>query len=192
MTIHSSLARPADPDQTTSTRPHSSWIRPARIGWILTLVVTLALFVAGVPVIFSQLDAPCFVATCARWQLSPGQVASLGQLGLTLRFYSIFYLTTEALLVLAWCAIASLLVWRKSDDPMALFAPFALTAFGGGVFVDTLAALGATGGGWWWAVTIHKVAGSVALLGFFYLFPNGSFVPGWTRWAALGWAGWVA
>jgi hypothetical protein len=41
---------------------------------------------------------------------------------------------------------------------------------------------------WWWPFTFLQCLGTTSLFVFFYLFPDGRFVPRWTRWAALLWA----
>ncbi len=89
---------------------------------------------------------------------------------------------------LVFFAVAAVIFWRRSDDWMALFAAIMLVAFGGNVFIDTKHALADGSPVWFWPVTFMDFLGSTALFVFFYLFPDGRFVPRWTRWAALGWA----
>jgi hypothetical protein len=43
---------------------------------------------------------------------------------------------------------------------------------------------------WWPPVAILNFLGSASFGLFLYLFPNGRFVPGWTRWVAFGWLAW--
>jgi hypothetical protein len=83
--------------------------------------------------------------------------------------------------------VAALIFWRKSDDRMALFASFFLVALGAS-FPDVPNALAATYPLWRLPITFVSALGLPSLTIFFFLFPNGRFVPKWTRWVASGFA----
>lgn len=170
--------------------PSFTLLQLARLGWVIALVGTLAVFAAGVPIVDEQLRSFCEGSDCTGVQLAARYAPVLAQLGLTLRAYAIGVLVLEVLTLLGWCAIACLIVLRRPDDPMALFAALALVTFGGTVFPTPVAALLAAGGAWWLPVSFLQFVGSASLLTFFYLFPDGHFVPPWTSWAALGWMAW--
>src|SRR5215213_3864085 len=69
---------------------------------------------------------------------------------------------------------------------MALFSAFMFVVFGGAALTSgvpqTLAAAHPT---LWFPVHLLDYLGQVAFVTFFYLFPNGRFVPRWTRWLAI-------
>lgn len=163
------------------------WLLLARIGWVVLVVATLALFVGGAPGFFAELQRPCTGAECERWLLSPEQARGLESLGFSLGFYAAYKVALEALFVLSFCVVATVIFWRCSYDRMALFAAIMLVAFGGNTFIDTHRALDLGSPIWWWLDTFMAVLGSAMLFLFFYLFPDGKFIPRWTRWAALGW-----
>jgi hypothetical protein len=83
-------------------------------------------------------------------------------------------------------ALAWLLFWRKRDDRMALFVSFYLLAFGAVLagpleMLDTLipgASAVATD-------ILQPVLFTSPTIALFALFPNGRFVPLWTRWLVL-------
>jgi hypothetical protein len=86
--------------------------------------------------------------------------------------------------------VASVIFWRRSNDPMALLVATMLVVWGplNGPFVLTPSAtermylaLQATLG------SLVTFVGYMAWMLFFYLFPSGRFVPRWTRWLALCW-----
>ena len=83
-------------------------------------------------------------------------------------------------------AVAALIFWRKSDDLMALLASFCLVALGGS-FPDIPATLAALHPAWHVPVTLisEGVIGFPSLILFFFLFPDGRFVPRWTRWIVI-------
>jgi len=151
------------------------------------VISTLGLFVVGVPGFFAELQEACAGATCDRWLLSPEQARGLEASGLSLGFYAVYKIALEAIFVLSFCVMATVIYWRRSNDRMALFAAITLVTFGGNAFIDTKHALAEGSTVWFWPVTFMDFLGSTVLFVFFYLFPDGRFVPRWTRWAALGW-----
>jgi signal transduction histidine kinase len=70
---------------------------------------------------------------------------------------------------------------------MALLVSFALLTFGATTFSGLMGALVATHPVWRIPVDCIAYAGSVAFTLFLYTFPDGRFVPSWTRWLALLW-----
>src|SRR3990172_803314 len=92
----------------------------------------------------------------------------------------------------AWLAWAILVVAlfvfaRRSDDWLALFVAFTLVTFGLATGPESLDQLAAGYPAWWLPVQFILFIGSVSILIFFYFFPNGQFVPRWTRWLAILW-----
>jgi hypothetical protein len=87
-------------------------------------------------------------------------------------------------------AVAALIFWRRSDDRMALFASLALLTFGTATFTFTMAALTEQYPAWEVPVAFFHFLGAASFGLFLYLFPDGRFVPRWTRWVALVWIAW--
>jgi signal transduction histidine kinase len=146
----------------------------------------VTLFVAGIPVIGAEMLTICDGPTCYRWQPTSQLATELAGLGMPLAINAVYKIGLEALFVLCWCVIATVLVWRRSREPMALFAAFMLVTFGGVTYTDTIRALVSSSPLWWWPRTILACFGWASLFVFFYLFPDGRFVPRWTRLAAFG------
>ena len=170
----------------------SRWLPLARAVWVAVLALTLGLFVAGIPVIAAQLRVPCAGTGCYRWQPSPQIAIELAVRGLPPGFYVVYKIALEALLIGGFCLIATVIIRRGADEPMALLAAFMLVTFGGATFVDTIRALGLSAPLWWWPRTILACLGWMTLFVFFFLFPDGRFVPRWTRWAAISWCAFIA
>src|SRR5262249_46383747 len=108
------------------------------------------------------------------------------QLGLSLDT-ALWYAAFIASAVTLGCLIvAALIVRRRSDDWMALFV--SLWCVSQGVMFsspqDTLVAVHPV---WHWPLTFLTLWNRAALLLIAYLFPNGQFVPRWTRWPAVLW-----
>jgi signal transduction histidine kinase len=85
-------------------------------------------------------------------------------------------------LTFAFCVVGAVIFWRRSDDWMALLAASFLVLQVGEA--PTLA-LAAAHPAWWFPVDLLGVLAVAAFILFFYLFPDGRFVPHWTRWIAV-------
>jgi hypothetical protein len=84
-----------------------------------------------------------------------------------------------------WFAVSLVLFWRKSSDRAILVFSILLVLTGGVVFPPIPFAL-VNYGAWWVLVWVLYVLAAV-MLSFGYTFPDGRFIPGFTRWLALGW-----
>jgi hypothetical protein len=116
-------------------------------------------------------------------------VQALKEIGLSANFYAAYFVALLVVTSLAFAAVGALIFWRKSEDRMALFGAFMLLVFGGAAFTSDLPqALAAAHPAFWFPVYFLDYVGQVSFTIFFYLFPNGRFVPRWTRWLAVVWA----
>jgi len=97
-------------------------------------------------------------------------------------FYATYIIVFIIVFAFGYCAVGAVLFWRKSDDRMALFASFTLVTFPL-AFTEVLATLPPS---WWLPVQFVSFLGSICFVLFFYLFPNGQFVPRWMRWLSIG------
>ena len=97
-------------------------------------------------------------------------------------------LVTTITLVLetsVWFAVGLVLFWRKSSDRAILLFSVALVLtplF----FIPRLPGALYTHGAWWVPTDLLASLASCSLI-VWYTFPDGRFVPGLTRWLALGW-----
>ncbi len=156
----------------------------ARTIWTGVAVVTLVLFVAGIPAEFAQFRSVC-TDECADRQLSLEALRNLQALGLSKELYAAYAVALDVVFASVYAAVAALIFWRRPDDRMALFVSLALLTFGTATFADTTSMLAAQYPVWRLPVAFLQSLGSVAFGLFLYLFPNGRFVPSWTRWVAL-------
>jgi len=147
------------------------------------VTLLLLLFIAGIPVILEGLRTVCMGRACEQWQPAPGDLTALHDLGLTIGAWAVSFVVLDALLLLTFCTVATVLVWRNPRDPMARFCAFMLLGLGVN-FSLTIGAAGSHTALWWWPVHLTQLLSLVSLIIFFYLFPDGHFVPRWTRWLA--------
>jgi signal transduction histidine kinase len=160
---------------------HGRLLTVARAAWIVVTVIAVGLFVAGLPGLYEDYRT---------LSIYPGErdIAreNLAQLGISLDLYAAYLLSLVVILAVVWCTFAVLLFWRKSDDRMALFVALMFVLFGTTFASDIkgseLPILPSVGD---WFINLLEFLALASLLVFFYLFPNGRFVPRWTRWLAV-------
>lgn len=173
---------------TSSQRIPRRWLPAARVGWLVLAVLAIGFYLASLPTAFVYLQTPCASTPCLDLQLTPANVAALQAQGISTSFYATYFISLFSLVALVYTAIAGLIFWRQSADPMALFGSLTLLLFGTAVANDApSSALVAVHPALWLPVHFIQALGEVSFVFFLYLFPTGRFAPRWTGWLALGW-----
>ncbi len=181
-----------DRPEPADTRLHGRRLLLARAAWLVIAALSLGLFIAGLPAEFAQLQVVCPTMPCMSDQLPPAGSGALQDLGLAPGIYAAYGVALEVAFAIVYVAVAALIFWRTSTDRFALFTALALLTFGTATFPATMYyALAAAHPAWWPAVAGLNFLGSAAFSLFLYLFPDGRFVPRWTRWVALAWVAWL-
>jgi hypothetical protein len=161
------------------THLHGRWLLLARIVWFTLVVLILSIYIARLPDYFTELQTVCRLAPCSYSQLSSDTVVALQHFGLSVGSYATFMVALATLVALAFFGTGGFIFWRKSDDWMALL--FALICVIGGTMpvLWTVATSHSV-----WRLPVSFVTELLLLLFFlaFILFPDGRFVPRWTRW----------
>lgn len=148
----------------------------ARLAWLLICSSATLAFLAALPARWTLLTNP-----------SSTNTANLAALGLTPTFFAAYSIFWELVMVVPNIIVGLIIFRRCGEQRIALFTSLVLIVFNvaNGTLTPTLRAL----------LGIHPALDLlqhmlefIAWYGFalfFYLFPTGRFVPGWTRWAAL-------
>jgi hypothetical protein len=159
----------------------------ARSGWLALAALTVALYVTGVWVWIGQVRGPCPPDVCIHGQVPQAVQRAFAALHLSVSFYSWYGLGRNVLFAAGFAAVAALLFWRRSHDPLALFVSLALVLFALASFESglLLAALVVVGPGWGLPVAILSYLGELAFGIFVAVFPDGRFVPRWSRLALV-------
>jgi hypothetical protein len=146
------------------------------VAWVAVAVATLGAFVAGVPVRYARLAHP-----------TEGVRAALAEVGIPPGGYALYTLGLDAIFVSVFAAVAGVIFWRRSHDPMALLVATMLVIWGtlNGLFVATPGAIMGMNPIVDAVLQLLTFVGYITWMLFFYLFPSGHFVPSWTRWLAL-------
>ena len=115
-------------------------------------------------------------------QLTLADVHTLQAWNLSLDFYATFMVVVSLLFQFSYAVMGVLLFWRRSDSRIALFTSFALMMLPFGFANLTLQALPSN---WSWLISSLSALGNASLLLCGFIFPDGQYVPRWTRWLAL-------
>lgn len=181
-----STTRDVGPPSTTTLR--GMWCIAARGVWAIFTILAISLCFAGVPTRFHQLQRPAMtVFEHNLQQLVPDEQFALLSFGMTLRGYAVFMTVVEVGFALVFFGVAIVLFWRKSDDWVVLFVSLTLTAVGA-TLPGLAYQLTRSYPFWGLPVNIIQAIGTGCWLILFFLFPDGRFVPRWTRWVAGLWA----
>jgi hypothetical protein len=162
------------------------WLFVARVLWGSVALLTVGLCVYIIPSEFARLQSPCSGVVSCNWliRLTAEDVRELGKLGPSVDSFAAYFVSLEALItVVAPIAVGAIIFWRRSDDRMAFLVSLVLLTYWTGIaFPHHLLNLPR-----FWEVSAEVVVfiGEAAILLFFYVFPDGHFVPRWSRWIAL-------
>ena len=175
------------------TALRGGWLLLARVAWVAVAITALAIALFSVPSSFELYRTVCTAApeVCTQgavWQPTPEGVRALRDVGLSLDAYALLNVAIDKIGDLVWFAVGALIFLRRSDDRMALLTSLFLITFGT-LAIDTTDAetLISSQPAWWLPVRGVEIVGQVCGTLFFLLFPNGRFVPRWTRWLAVAW-----
>ncbi len=173
------------PTEVTESRERHSyarvprrWLLLARGVWLALVLLTLAIFGASLPVYLAQLHTPCAGSACTYLQLSPEQVELLKGLGLSTSDYATYTIALTLAIMVVCLVVSTLIVWRRSNDRMALLVALMLVTTGP-IFVTTTVPESSP-------LQVPNECLYFLFLALlvlvFLLFPSGQFVPRWTRW----------
>ena len=160
-----------------------------RIAWVILAIVVLGLDAAGIPYGYANYASLCTqgAKVCAEdGLLTPEGARELGELGISRSFYAAYQgVGVETVFTLVCFAVAAVIFLRRSDERMALFTSYVLLLFGGAGAAGTMRALAEAHPVFWFPTTLLDYVSQVCFGIFFYLFPDGRFVPRWTRWLVV-------
>lgn len=153
---------------------HGKWLTLARTAWVLFAVFYIAAYLVTIPITLSE--TPQFTSqtdgiTQAEF------LTELAQLGISPDGYIIYSQWLGVVVPLLYIALGLYIFWRKSGDLMALLTSSVLIAFLSPF--STLARLNAI---WTLPGTVSDVTITIITVLWFFIFPDGHFVPRWTRW----------
>ena len=181
-------------DQDAPLRLRGGSLALGRVLYVGLLLLCLALFALSLWIIFGNGVASCDSPPNAEWTYCDDFRQAQAQLGLTLAMYEGYFLVLRIIASLPLLGLSLALVWRRSEELRVLLLAGLLAVAG-----PWMTPLWLWGGHWLresTPVPVLRMAAdllSFLLSGggllFFYLFPDGRFVPRWSRWLAPAWLG---
>jgi len=177
----------ADPRNEVDTLLHGHWLVIARVVWIALIFLTLGVLVVLLPAYFAQLRTVCTGGICPSAQLNADTVQTIQEFDLSVGVYAAFNFALTIASISVCFAVAGVIYWRKSEDWMALLVALGLVLVG---TVNVTYVVQQSGSAWRLLALVLNVLSFGALFLVFSLFPNGQFVPPWTRWLTIGWVMW--
>ena len=183
--MRSSSLAPAANEHTSPTL-RGRWLFTARTLWIAIALLAMGLYIAALPYDHQELQRVCAGGDDCRVdvQLTPPDAQALDDMGLSIGFYAIFYLSIETIILAVFGVVSGVIFWRRSSDPMALFLSLTLLLTG-----LTLPAIMEQVEERVPALELvidflnHLSPAAFAVL--LLVFPDGRFVPRWTRFLAV-------
>ncbi len=177
----------ADTRSEQSTQLSGSWLILARGICVALFGFSLTVFFADLPGYFAQLHIVCGGSACALWHLTPTSVLALQKVSLTVESYAIFSVALSVISVFVWSTVGAIIAWRKSNDWMALLVAILLVTTGVAgqslpYVIQPTTPLVASSSPWFVPTLVVSFLANFLFLLVFLLFPDGRFVPGWTRW----------
>lgn len=163
------------------------WLRLARWGILAYAFFVLILFLAGL-LLFPAYAEEHYLAFTPNDFWTPEQTqAALAEVGLPSTYVAWRLLITETLILGMMGILGLFLLWRKSNDWFILFVGFSFLLFAPGntvvrPVIEAIPHLEA------WVTFVGGIGWQLFFI-LFYLFPDGHFVPRWTRWMPVLWLG---
>jgi len=178
-------------------RLHGLLLIAGRTAWAAIFILALAVFGMSVYFLYVWSRLPCIAKD---WETCVEFEQALHQIGLSFGSYSLYFLALQIIAALPYFVLSVLIVRRRSDALIALlFAMLLPVAGAAGTWFNPL---------WQWlkvgelnpligwlgedtaailpAQILTLVLNSGVIIACF-TFPDGRFVPRWTRWLALVW-----
>lgn len=147
------------------------------IAWVTITALTLGLFLMAIPAEYSAYHKSGLA------NFKP----ALDELGLSVIFYAGYRTAMNVIEALLFALTGIFIFWRKSDDWMVALVSVTNITFGA-LFVPTLVRLMESNPVVVLPVAFIRAVGLfTSLVVFYFLLPDGRFVPRWLRWASVVW-----
>lgn len=150
------------------------------VWWFVFIAVILMNLLAIAPT-FQFWQRECVSGDCNDQQLRLFLLRSWLAMGLTRETYALVAICISWIPVVAYMAVGFVLFRAKPHDRMVYLTSLTLVLFGGVTYGGTLSILARANSLWWYPVLLFDFLGAIGIIAFFFIFPNGQFVPRWTR-----------
>jgi signal transduction histidine kinase len=152
-----------------------------RVVLVMVTVAAVTLFIAGLPGLYDGFHTLSIYDNAAD---RADVRANLAELNLSIEFYAAYFVGLVVVLAIGCLILGAILFLRKPEEPMALFVALLLVLLGA-TFSGSTDELGAfTPIFVWFGDALGNLSVALVFL-FFFVFPDGRFIPHWTRWLTV-------
>lgn len=158
-----------------------------RFAWGLLFLVCTVLFLSLIPARFQALRLVSDSApSITHYQITASEAQLLAEYRISMDAYAIYNLAFETIQIGTFVAVAVWLFVRGPDTlPVIFFSAALLLA---GIVSPATVRTGSSESAAQQVVALLDLLRLNFVMAFIYTFPNGRFVPPWTRWTALIWS----
>ena len=167
--------------------PQSRWLTLARVFQILIICLAVGMFIMSIPLNYEQRSDICETEPCPPNQLKSESVQALNEAGMSLNSLVLTTIALDILVAVTFTTCAIVIFVRKPDEPLTIFVTIMLVIFGTATFTGGIRGIGIAYPQLEWLTQTIAFIGSVSILAFFFVFPNGRFTPRWMGAIFLGW-----
>jgi hypothetical protein len=157
---------------------------------VITLTV-LVLFAAALPYRYAQLQNVTPQANTRVGELLPEEVIWLAEMGISPRFHAGYFTALEVLSALPFFLVAGIIFLRKSDDALGLIASGS-GILNGALITPFMNALLVVQPALEIPLLFLRSLGLLGLITLYFIFPDGHFVPRWSRLGVVFWAAYLS
>lgn len=163
---------------STPSSPHPAIRWLALASWILIALAYLTFFVLDLRLDYEQTLVPCSGEDCNYIAVSQAEFDALENMGLYPQFYALTLNGGTVLGVAACWLLALAILWRQGSTRIGWIVSIVLAIIPINMIADA-DNVAAFYPDLQLPVTMLSSVGTIILLGFLYLFPNGRFYPRW-------------
>lgn len=153
------------------------WLAAGRVLWVVLAVNSIFLFLATMWIAYGMLQNP-----------SERIVNVLAEQGVSLLVYTAFFMVAPTILFLVFFGVALVIFLRRPDDGFALFVSIFLVNYGAALaypeFAEFMQFYRIPPQWYSLSALVVGLASWTLLVPFLVLYPDGRFVPPWTRFVA--------
>lgn len=150
----------------------------ASLQWLVLsfCVITMVTYIASIPQYYTSMVTTCILHGCG----TSVPALTMPAQGLTLENYALLLVLIDCAFTFVYYVTSAVMLWKGFREPMGLLAAAAMVAFG--TTFPSLAIVASEGHflAQQWFMLVSML-GWISLSLFFFLFPDGRFVPKWTR-----------
>ena len=165
----------------------SVWLTFTRVFQVFVICLSIGLFIMSIPLNYEQRSIVCQTQPCPPEQLTLATAQALNNIGLSVNSLVTLTITIDLLMAVTYTICAIVIFVRRPNEIMTIFVTIMLVTFGTATFTGAIRGIAFAYPELDWLPKTIELIGSIAILTFFFVFPNGQFTPRWAPAILLGW-----